>query len=268
MQIRWYHYLLVVIGLAIVGTAIFIYQSQQAIAPADHDTLYQVSTIGAIMQGAYDGVMPESELKGHGDIGIGTIDGLDGEMIAVDGSYYQIRSDGIAYLINGSTTVPFAAVTFFETDQTLHVDDANNMTALTGLIDSGLPSKNYFYAFRIDGTFPYVKTRSVPKQVKPYPNLTVAAAGQSVFEFHNVTGTIVGLYTPQYASGVNVPGYHLHFITEDRKAGGHVLDVAVDNASVQLDLTPDFYMELPKNGDFASIDLTGDQQKALEKVEK
>jgi acetolactate decarboxylase len=268
MQIKWYHYLLAIIGIAIVGTAIFIYLGQQPAAATDHDTLYQVSTIGALMQGDFDGVMNESELQRHGDMGIGTIDGLDGEMIAVDGTYYQIKSDGIAYQVNGSMTVPFAAVTFFETDRTLHVGNANNMTALTGQIDRGLPSKNYFYAFHIDRTFPYVKTRSIPKQEKPYSNLTVAAAGQSVFEFHNVTGSIVGFYTPSYASGVNVPGYHLHFITQDRKAGGHVLDVAVDNASVQLDLTPDFYMELPENENFAGTDLTGDQQQALEKVEK
>ncbi|MCD1295373.1 acetolactate decarboxylase [Methanocella sp. CWC-04] len=264
MKLPWY-YVIAVIILFLAAVAVFdLFQD----GPGEGDVLYQVSTIDALMQSVYDGIIPNEELKKHGDIGIGTFNGLDGEMVAVDGNYYQIKSDGVAYPVKDDMMIPFATVTFFEIDKTILVEDAGNFTEFTGKMDAVLPSSNLFYAFRIDGQFPYIKARSVPKQEKPYPLLVDAVANQSVFEFHNVTGTIVGFYTPQYGKGINVPGYHLHFITDDRKAGGHILDFSIDEADVKLDITPEFYMELPTDGDFIGVDLTKDLHKELEKVEK
>lgn len=267
---RWYHPLIVIIVILTLLLAFTFVETGKAppVGDSQRDVLYQVSTIDALMLGVFDGIMPASDLEKHGDTGIGTLDGLDGEMIAVDGYYYQVRSDGAVYPVNNSTLIPFATVTFFETDGTIPVGMANNSTELGLILDRSLPSKNIFYAFRADGVFPYVKTRSIPKQSKPYPNLTVAAKSQQVFEFHNIRGTIIGFYTPAYGEGVNVPGYHLHFITEDRKAGGHVLDMAVNNTDFKMDITPAFFMDLPTKGDFIGADLSKDLSGALEQVEK
>jgi acetolactate decarboxylase len=236
-------------------------------ADDDRDVLFQVSTIDALMQSVYDGVMNFTELKKHGDFGIGCFEGIDGEMIALDGEYYQVKADGIAYPVSDNMTTPFSTVTYFEKDLTTKVS-AKNITELGSAIDSKIPSKNYFYAVRIDGTFPYVKTRSIPKQSKPYPLLKDLAANQSVFEFNDINGTIIGFYTPECAGGLNVPGYHLHFITADRKAGGHILDLALNGSDVQIDITSGFHMELPTSGDFAGVDLTQDLQEDLKQVEQ
>ncbi len=236
-------------------------------ADDDRDILYQVSTIDALMQSVYDGVMNFGEVKEHGDFGIGCFEGIDGEMIALDGEYYQVKADGVAYPVSDNMTTPFSTVTYFERDITANIF-AKNITELSSAIDSQIPSKNYFYAVRIDGNFPYVKTRVIPKQSKPYLPLKDLAANQSVFEFNEINGTIVGFYTPECAGGLNVPGYHLHLITADRKAGGHILDLALNSSDVQIDITSGFHMELPTSGDFAGVDLTKDLQKDLELVEK
>ena len=174
----------------------------------------------------------------------------------------------MAYPVQGNMTAPFAAVTRFEMDQTAALENAANFTELARQLDRYLPSRNAFYALRIDGTFPYVQTRSVPAQEKPYPRLADAVENQSVFNFTNVTGSVVGIWSPEFAEGVNVPGYHLHFITEDRKAGGHILEIQVANATAQMDVTAGFAMQLPSSGDFYEVDLTGDLQEELEKIEK
>jgi len=232
----------------------------------DRDVLFQVSTIDALLQGVYDGVMNFGELKQQGDFGIGTFEGIDGEMIALDGQYYQVKADGIAYSVNDTMTTPFSTVTYFDKDFDIIVS-AKNFTELSSALDAQIPSKNLFYAIRIDGTFPYVKTRSIPKLSKPYPLLKDAAANQSVFEFKDIKGTIVGFYTPESAEGLNVPGYHLHLITDDKKAGGHILDLALNSSVIWLDITPTFNMALPSSGDFIGIDLTKDLNEDLNQVE-
>ena len=150
---------------------------------ADDDVLFQVSTIDALLQGVLDGFFTFEDLKTHGDFGIGTFDSLDGEMIALDGDYYQVKADGVAYPVQSNMTSPFSTVTYFQVDQTVAVQNASNFTELSRQLDEELPSRNAFYAVRIDGTFPYIKTRSVPKQGKPYPRLADAVKNQSVFEF-------------------------------------------------------------------------------------
>ena len=234
----------------------------------DNDTLFQVSTIDALMQGVFDGFYSFDDLMAQGDFGIGTFDALEGEMIALDGKYYQVKADGEAYPVPGHMMSPFAAVTRFEVDQTAALENASNFTEVARQIDRHLPSPNAFYALRIDGTFPYVQTRSVPAQEKPYPRLAEAVEDQLVFNFTNITGSVVGIWAPDFVKGVNVPGYHLHFITEDRKAGGHILEIQVSNATAQVDVTAGFAMQLPTSGDFYNVHLGGDLQNELEEIEK
>ncbi len=233
----------------------------------DREVLFQVSTINALLLSVYDGILPVADLKERGDFGIGTFDRLEGEMVVVDGECYQVKVDGVAYVVPNNATTPFATVTFFDPDETVLIETAN-FSEFKEILETSFPSENIFYAIRIDGTFPYVKTRSVPAQEKPYPLLVDAVANQTVFKFENASGTVVGFWSPEFVDGINVPGYHLHFITDDRKAGGHILDLRVEGAEVELDLTPNIFMALPTAGDFFNIDLTGDLTADLEKVEK
>jgi acetolactate decarboxylase len=139
---------------------------------------------------------------------------------------------------------------------------------LTDYISKLLPSPNLLYAIRIEGFFPYVKARSVFRQQQPYPPLVEVAKKQSVFEFTQVKGVIVGFRYPQYLAGVNMAGYHCHFISADRQHGGHLLDCRVEGATVAIDTIPNFYLRLPQSQEFLGKDLTKEKQHELERVER
>ena len=191
--------------------------------------------------------IPYKELENHGDFGLGTFDGLDGEMIALEGRFYQIKADGKAYPVDGSMETPFAVVTFFEPDKAVSSNKISDYEQLKQHVDSMLPDRDIFYAIKIEGVFEYIKARSVPAQSKPYPPLDEALKGQTIFEFHDVAGTLVGFWCPAYVDEINVPGYHFHFITADRKAGGHLLDCQIQSAQTEIDYTSEFYMVLTES---------------------
>jgi len=262
--------LLCVICLLVVSCSLPFTSVQYSENPiAGEETLTQVSTINALMAGLYDGVISCGQLKGYGDFGIGTFEALDGEMVVLEGRIYQVKADGVAYPVNDSLGVPFAAVTFFDSDREVNIASGTDYEGCQAILDRSMISDNIFVAIKIDGNFSDVKTRSVAAQAKPYPVLADVTQNQSVFEFINVSGTIVGFRCPQYVNGVNVPGYHLHFLTDDRKAGGHLLDFTVNKVSISVDYTTGFLMILPdESSDFYKLDLSQDKREELEKVEK
>jgi len=257
-----------IIRYLLAGMLLVIVASGCSHTQGNNDVLFQVSTINALLEGVYDGETTFQELERHGDFGIGTFNGLDGEMIGLDGDFYQIKADGVAYPVPDSAKTPFAVVTFFESDKAMLLNETVDYEQLNQRLDSLLPTKSIFYAFKIVGTFEYVKTRSVPAQKKPYPKLVEVVKNQPTFEFHNVKGTMVGFRCPAYVEGINVPGYHIHFITEDRKAGGHLLKCRMKAVDIMVDYTSSFYMVLPKGGEFHKVNLADDKRKELEKVEK
>lgn len=232
------------------------------------DTLYQISTINALMEGVFDGTSSVGELKAKGDFGIGTFNGVDGEMVMIGGKVYKIRSDGYVYNVKNSELVPFAEVTFFDNDKSLVFNKNINLKQFQSYIDSILTSKNVIYAVKMEGSFKYIKTRSVPKQNKPYSSLLEVTKNQAVFEFENIKGTIIGFRIPSYLSNVNMPGYHFHFLSENKKSGGHLLDFIIDYVSIELDKTPAFFMVIPETNEFENLDMQKNNEKELEKAEK
>jgi acetolactate decarboxylase len=251
--------------LVILATSVYI-----GVAPThDRDTLYQVSTIDALMQGVYGGIQTVGELKQHGDFGIGTFDALDGEMIVLDGTVYQAKADGQIYRTTDSLTVPLATVTYFDSDLTMTTGYPMNFTTFATTMADRLPTRNMIYAVRMHGTFPLVKVRSIPAQVPPYPTLIVAAANQSVYNYTNTTGTVVGFYTPSFFTGLNVAGYHLHYLSDDLRSGGHILDFTVPaDVVIEYDITPEFDMLLPTRGPFTNVDLSQNLSEELQKIEQ
>jgi acetolactate decarboxylase len=221
---------LVLVAL-LLGLAIYEYSSSQVVGH-DTDVLYQSSTINALLEGVYDGDVTFTELRRNGDVGLGTFNGLDGEMIGVEGEFYQIKVDGVAYPVNDSMRTPFAVVTFFEPDETVMLYNPLNYTELKIYLDDSLPTENIFYAIKIEGKFEYIKTRSVPPQHRPYPPLVEVIKDQSIF----------------------------HFITEDRRTGGHLLECQLQNVNIEIDFTSDFHMVLPESNEFYEVHLAKEEQ--------
>jgi acetolactate decarboxylase len=212
---------------------------------------FQVSTFGALNVGVYEGASTLAELRQHGDFGLGTFEGLDGEMVVLNGKAYQIKTDGVAYPVADNAKTPFSAITFFRNERSLRLTGQMTYEELQQQINKQLPTSNLPYAIRLQGTFPYLKVRSVPKQALPYPLLKdVVSQQQRVFELRNVRGTLVGFRLPQFLKSVNFPGYHFHFITTDRKAGGHLLEGEFLNPVVDVETLQDWQMKLPNNTAF------------------
>ncbi len=258
-----------VILICVLVSGLFGCSSGYADNPVkNRETIFQVSTINALMEGIYDSVITVGDLLQYGDFGIGTFEGLDGEMVVLDGKCYQIKSDGVAYLKENSAGVPFADVTFFDTDYDAGIASGTTFEQLKTQINTVLPTENIFYAIKIEGSFTFMQTRSVAGQEKPYPPLTAVTADQVVFDFNNVKGTIVGFYCPEYVAGVGVAGYHLHFLTEGLDAGGHILNFTVEKATLYIDYTNEFYLILPGEGsDFYNTDFSPDYSEEIEKAE-
>jgi acetolactate decarboxylase len=236
---------------------------------AHKNTVTQVSTIDALLAGVYDGHLTCGELLRYGDTGIGTFDRLEGEMLVTDGVVYQIKVDGKVYEPSSDVLTPFAAVVDFEPDKFIGIDHPMSYTEFKQEIDRQCPNKNNFYAIQTYGTFAHMKTRSVPAQEKPYPPLVEVVKEQAIFEMKDISGKIVGFRCPPYVKGVNVPGYHLHFISDDKETGGHILDFTVNEGSIEIDTCNRFLMLLPEEGsDFGRVDLSVDSSEELEKVEQ
>jgi len=266
--------------LVVAWLAVLAATSAGCAERAERDVLFQTATLGALVEGVFDGNLAVGELKKRGDLGLGTFDALDGEMVMLDGRVYRVRADGKAEEVGDEETTPFAAVTFFEADHTGSLEGPFDLAHLEEMLDKVLPTKNIPYAVKIEGTFAHVKTRSIPRQTKPYPRLAEVAAKQPTFEFENVRGTLVGFRCPEYAKGLNLPGWHLHFLTADRTAGGpcsercsllqggHVLELVTDKVRFAIDYTFAIHVALPKGGGFYEADLAGEKSADLERAEK
>jgi len=230
-------------------------------------TLFQVSTSGALVQGIYARAVSSSFLLNYGDFGLGTFDNLDGEMVVLDGNIYQVRSDGTVNKIVGDTGTPFAIVLKFAADQDQIIASASSFEELRAICDRYRDSDNLFYAFRIDGHFDHIHTRAMKATLKGLP-LAKAAAVQPEFDFRDIRGTLVGIWAPQFASALNVVGYHFHFLSEDRTTGGHLLECSGTNLRVRVEKLNDFHLSLPESEEFLRADLTKDASKDLAYAEQ
>lgn len=233
----------------------------------DHGTLFQVSTTGALVEGIYDGVVSVRTLKEHGDFGLGTFADLNGEMVALDGRLFQARPDGVVVEAEDEALVPFAVVTHFQAERAVTVDSCATLQELEAALDRLRDTANLFFAIRVDGVFDVVNTRIACKTAPDTP-LAEATARQAEFEHRNVEGTLVGFWTPQYARAVNVAGYHLHFLSADRRVAGHLLGCKGRSLRVRIQHEADFRIAIPETAHFLKADLTRDGEADLEKAER
>ncbi|HEV7733572.1 MAG TPA: acetolactate decarboxylase [Candidatus Binatia bacterium] len=231
-----------------------------------HDTLFQVSTSTALVEGVYRGAMTVGALLEHGDFGLGTFEGIDGEMVVLDGRCFQVRDDGTVRAAADTAPTPFAVVTRFRAEHTASVPSVDDLAGLLAHVDAMRTSDNVFYAVRVEGTFPHVHTRAMCRTADGVP-LAEAAAHQPEFQLRDVEGTCVGFWSPDYARTFEVPGHHLHFLTRDASAGGHVLGLSGRDLRVQVQTLHDFRVALPEHDAFLHADLTHDPASALARAE-
>jgi acetolactate decarboxylase len=229
--------------------------------------LFQASTIGALLEGAFEGDVSFAELAEQGDHGLGTVNHLDGEMVALDGRFYRADVEGRIDELPGSERTPFAVVVPLDPDADFRLEEALDHDALLAAIEKRIPSGAITSAVRIDGRFPLVEARSVPRQEPPYRPLTAIVADQHVFRLSDVEGSMVGFRFPAYVEGIEVSGWHLHFISGDRSCGGHVLDSRSSSLRVRLDSSCELHVELPPGVRLTDPAHAGSTHEAIDHVE-
>jgi acetolactate decarboxylase len=198
-----------------------------------------------------------SRLLNHGDFGIGTFVDLDGEMVVFDGICYQISAKGTVAPVEEDRLIPYAVVTRFSTAFRAEHKEITAVDALVAACDRLRNSNNVFYAFRATATFQKVKTR-VMKPVPDGTTLKAAASGQQEFLFEKLKGTLVGLWSPGFAGSFSVPGYHFHFLSDDRQKGGHLLDCCASDVVIEGCSITEMHVSLPETEDFLQADLSRD----------
>lgn len=226
--------------------------------PAQGRTVYQYGTLDGLFISLLEGDLTLKALLQEGDFGIGTFNDLDGEMLVLDGVVYQIDGQGQALIPALTTMTPFATVCHYDeaaATPLATIPAGSSYSETLAQLDAALPSLNYFYAVRIEGSFTALTTRSVHAQQRPYPGLQQIVDEQSVFTFENLSGTMVGFRCPAYAKGVNVPGWHFHFIDEARQTGGHVLSFTTGEVKASWLLLDTWTVALPLTDDFRDAPL-------------
>ena len=242
---------------------------REALAAAldlEHHTIYQVSTSGALVKGVYEGCVRVGDLLQHGDFGLGTFEGLDGEGILLDGCCWQACADGTVRQAPADALAPFWVATRFAADHCETLSAVTSWADLSTRLDGLRDSANLFVAIRLRGVFERIRYR-VACKVESGVELVSATNAQATFDLENVAGTLVGFWTPSYARTINVPGYHLHLLSDDHRHAGHVLELQSRELSLELHRESHLQLVLPETAEFLKADLSGDPAAALARAE-
>lgn len=232
-----------------------------------HHGAFQVSTSGALVDGLYQGAVTVGDLRTHGDLGLGTFEDLDGEMVVVDGRCYRVRGPGDVSEVPDDALTPFATVVEFSVDHAHDLDDVTSWSDLITRLDELRDTDNEFFAWRIHGEFDRLELRAACRHASGTP-LVEAVQDQVVFSIAEARATLVGFWSPDYAPALAIPGYHLHALTDDLSQGGHVFDLQARSLLVEVHRVSDLRVVFPDTEEFLDADLTPGQGDAMDAVER
>jgi acetolactate decarboxylase len=236
-------------------------------ASAQNNTLYTAGHASAFIGGLYDAVYPYTRVLQHGDFGLGAPDKLDGEVLILNGKIYQTQSTGTTFEVKPTALTSFAVVNFFKVKKATINHQKLTKIDLFSYLDSVLSNKNGIYAIKITGTFDMVKTRAFPPVTKPYVPLAEMLPLQHFFTFNNTKGTLVGYRIPAFMDGPNITGYHFHFLSDNKKAGGHIVDLMTGDVTIEVDQLDSFMVDIPQTPDFDNFDFRKDRREEVKRVE-
>ena len=240
-------------------------------AQADRESIAQVALLQSLAQGYFGGTVTAGQLRKLGDTGIGTFEGLNGEMIVLDGKVYQALGDGRVLVAPDKTIIPYATVTFFDKDIAVKLENIKDKAALEKALNDAVQQHgaNSFYMVKFPAEFSSILFRSEYGSQEPYPTLVEALKGkQTEFTEQNIKGTLVGLYCPSYMGELNSVGWHFHFLSDDKKKGGHILELSLKSATAYLDQTDKFTMILHADKKFHDLNLAKDMTNDIRSAEQ
>jgi len=208
--------------------------------------LVQYSNLEAFEKRQYDGSMTIEELKQYGNFGLGSFNALDGEIIAFENEFYHATSNGKVKTASNGSLISGAYTCFFSPRQKFEIKEFVSFSNFHEIVIKKCQIQNQpFYSIRMDGRFTSINVRSVPPQKQPYPSIEEVVENQSLFEFKDLDATVVGYFFPKSMGGLTYEGLHLHFVSNDLKCGGHILDFQTSNVNVSIDQMDYFFHILP-----------------------
>lgn len=217
--------------------------------------LYQHGTLGTLMAGSLKGTASINELLQHGDLGIATLTGSNGEVIFLDGKAYHANEHKEFVELKGDELTPYATVTKFVADTSYETKDKSS-EAVFAEIKEKMLSENLFSAVKISGLFKKMHVRMMPAQEPPYTRLIDSARRQPEQTETYVKGSVVGFFTPELFHGIGSAGFHVHFANDDRNFGGHVLDFEVEDVKVEIQNIETFEQHFPiQDEDFINANI-------------
>jgi acetolactate decarboxylase len=235
---------------------------------AGENHFFQVGTLDALLDARYDGDFSIGELGTHGTHGIGTLNALNGELVLIDGEFFQMTVDGVAHRISSQRETPFALVTFFEDDASMQLAGEHSRAEIEAAVLELSGDPQTAIAVRLDGEFRNATARSAIPERTPYrPFPEAVADNQRKFTLGDVQGSMIGFRFPEAAEGIQVPGFHLHLIDDRRTRGGHVLDYSARNVSISIQRAKILQIEFPAGVEPAEPGLTPGQLKSIHSVE-
>ncbi len=234
--------------------------------------MYQVSTLQALLLGYTNPVITVEELLKHGSIGLGTFQSVNGEMIVLDGTCYRAQEDGNVVIAENDRGVPFSTVCNMDETTPIEVSGCKNVeelrVTLNNIIDSHF-GLNSMHMVRMEGVFELVDARSESGYQAIHVSLkTILQNTQKAFQFHNIKGTLVGVYFPDYMDGINAPGWHFHFVSEDRKKGGHVFEIILQEGKGLISKINSIELKLPDEPVFDTYSLKQASKQEMKAVEQ
>lgn len=234
--------------------------------------MFQVSTLQSLLMGYTRPVITVGELLEHGNTGLGTFEDVDGEMIVAGGHCFQAHEDGSVTKASDDTGVPFASVAFLDEECTFELKDVEDIDALKDILNLKVEEWfgiNSMHIVRIDGEFEHVSARSEsPFRSQHVALKDILSETQKSFEFDDVEGTMICVYYPDYMDGINAPGWHLHFLSADRKKGGHTFDLKLRRGLAVMDKLPSIEIQLPTEPAFDTYSLKQAPNDDIKKVEQ
>lgn len=221
------------VGMVVAASTLSFAKNDESLQTRN-DVLFQAGSIQALNEGQFSPLLTVGQGLSEGSVGMGTFIGMNGEMIVLDGVCYQITIDGKVHVVDASAGTPYMVVGDFAPEKRVQSSPAENISVEMLYVLAEI-HRDLFNLITITGDFSYIKVRSVPMQQEPYPTLQDVVANQSVYEYRNISGTMVVIYTPDYVGTLDAVGFHCHFISDDRTKGGHVLDLVLESAEIGID---------------------------------
>lgn len=261
--------LVATLAVTTFSAASFAQASHSDRKDSGYNHLFTVGVGAGLIGGLYDGNYPYHLLKQHGDFGLGAPDKLDGELVVFQGKAYQTQHTGKTAVVEDRQLTPFAMVNYFQSDKKITIGSAMNKESLLHLLDSVLTNVNGLYAIHISGNFSYIKTRAFPP-VKAHDHTPLASMLhlQHFFEFNNVKGDLIGYRLPTFMDNTNISGYHFHFLSAQKDAGGHIIDLKADKITIEIDRLNSYSIHVPSTSEFEQFDFKKNREEDIKNVER